>query len=153
MTIIDTSNWQLASELHGDSPEDTALLKKMYLEASSYLNTILGDSIKSEMFIAQGVGDIIALFYVKFKNPLSSGDTGIWIVVGDIPSAYFVVDRAQNASEAFEVYCELMDDWAQHVLAGKSLDDVFPIDSPATNENANDLIERIRFIRRNFASA
>jgi hypothetical protein len=45
-----------------------------------------------------------------------------------------------------EIYCELMEDWARAVMAGLSLDDVFPVDAVPTSANAEDLLGRLKFI-------
>jgi hypothetical protein len=40
-----------------------------------------------------------------------------------------------------------MEDWAMAVRRGGSLDDCFPVDAPATPDNAESLLSRIAFIR------
>jgi hypothetical protein len=71
----------------------------------------------------------------------------LWVVTGDLPPAYFVTDSAINPKEALEVYCELMEDWVKAVENDTSLDDVYPIAVPATQEYADLLNKRIKFIK------
>ncbi|MFZ1789089.1 MAG: hypothetical protein WAT92_12280 [Saprospiraceae bacterium] len=73
-------------------------------------------------------------------------DNFIWIIVGDLPSVYLDAS-IENAEEAIRTYCDLMEDWYTNVFEGTSIDECYPVNVPATKENAELLSQRIQFIR------
>ena len=99
------------------------------------------------LLVGDGVGGVIALFRVEFARAIEDTDRELWVVVGDVPSAYFVYEGNEEPDVAFEQYCLLMEDWATAVRAGGSLDEVVPVDAPTTQANADSLLSRIAFIR------
>jgi hypothetical protein len=63
------------------------------------------ESIDAEYF-GFGVGGVVAV--CLFRVTLTGGDREwLWVVEGDVPSAYLVTDRAPTPSTALEVYVEL----------------------------------------------
>ena len=94
-----------------------------------------------------GVGGVVALFLFKFVRPINDIDRCLWIVTGDLPSAYFVTDQAREPASALKVYCKLMEEWAEAVINNKSLDDVFPVNVTPTIAHAEMLRARTIFIR------
>ncbi len=66
---------------------------------------------------------------------------------GDLPSAYLVLDQAEDPASALEVYCQLMDEWAQAILAGRTVKVVCPGRAAPSRENAMALLKRLEFIR------
>jgi hypothetical protein len=147
MFSIDTTGWQICPSITGDGPDDTALLRGMYLDAQAYIATVRGLSKISNTYLAYGIGGILALFLVEFTEPVNETDICIWVVVGDIPSAYFVMDDAPDPKSALRVYCEIMSQWAEQVLSNGSLDEVFPVEAKPTSENALLLQRRLQHIR------
>ena len=87
------------------------------------------------------------MFLIHFAKPVSEADDYLWVVVGDLPSAYFVIDDAPSPRSAAEVYCRIMQDWINAVVSEAPLDDVFPVKADATVEMAQMLDSRLRFIR------
>jgi hypothetical protein len=100
------------------------------------------------MYLAYGVGGVVAVFLLKFKNCNINGDSVLWVIVSDIPSAYLVVDDAPDPKVALKIYCELMSDWAKAVLSGQCLNNEFPVGAAATKENAEHLLSRIGLIEK-----
>jgi len=80
-------------------------------------------------------------------------DRWLWVMTGDLPSAYFVVDRGRTAREAIECYCELMADWVAAVREGRSRRGVFPVAAKPTIEHADMLASRIEFLRANLVDS
>lgn len=68
-------------------------------------------------------------------------------MVGDLPPAYFVVDGCRQPADALEVYCELMEEWADNVMAGADLSASYPVSVEPTTKHAHMLKGRIEFIR------
>jgi hypothetical protein len=136
------------NEIVGDDAEDTALLKKMAQEARAYLEDFDWCPPIDQMSLGYGVGGVFALFHVEFESAIEGTEDGeLWVVVGDIPSAYFIYDGNEDKAVAIECYCALMEEWALAARDGESVDECFPVDAEPTAENAEELISRIAFIR------
>jgi len=102
--------------------------------------------LASEAYLGFGVFEKICAFLVRVRIKGRDAEW-LWVIVGDVPSAYLVVDRAETPSEALEVYCELMEDWVHAVREGRNLGDVYPVKAPADEEHAAMLESRLQFIR------
>ena len=147
--MIDTRNFSPKDNIVGDSDEDTILLRKMAEEAAAFLMTFEWCPEIATIYFAGGVGGIIGLYLVEFHEPVKRQDKQLWVVKGDVPSAYFVTDEAQSPKEALQLYCQLMDDWIHSVLSQDPAAEVFPVRADRTIENANALMVRIKFIKEN----
>lgn len=134
------------SEATGDDPEDTSLLRAMGAAAVRYAESMSWCARVVEARLGFGVGGLVGVFLVKIV-PRGGADEWVWVVTGDLPSAYLVLDRAPNAMSALSVYCEVMDRWIESVRSGEAGNDVFPVEVPPTHANAAALATRIEFIR------
>jgi len=52
-----------------------------------------------------------------------------------------------TGKEALKIYCEIMTEWADNILHGKSIENCFPVNASPTMGNANLLKRRIEFIK------
>lgn len=88
----------------------------------------------------------VVLFEIE---PERGADPWIWVVGGDVPSAYMEFDDeiTPTAVGALDVYVGLISDWADAVTAGASLDEVFPVDAEPTMANVELPRGRLSFIR------
>jgi hypothetical protein len=98
------------------------------------------------MYLAHGVGGLIALFLVEFPRKINGTDDRLWVVVGDLPSAYLVVEPDDSAADALERYCGLMEEWIVAVRDGGDLSKVYPVTAEPTPENAELLERRVAFL-------
>lgn len=145
---VDTSAFQLAGV---PDPEEDAQLAALEAEAREYINTRPWSTPIGEMLLAFGVSRILALFLVRLNSPVQwdgEEDTELWVIVGDLPPAYFATDDSPNPAEALETYCIFMEDWADRVLNGEDLEGAYPIAAPPTEEHARMLKSRLEFIRQ-----
>jgi hypothetical protein len=145
---VDTSSFQLAGV---SDPEDDAQLAELEEEARDYVGTRPWSKPIREMLLAFGVGRILALFLVRFGEPIrweGQEDSELWVIVGDLPPAYFATDDSPNPAEALETYCVFMEDWADRILNGDDLKGAYPIAAAPTAEHARMLKSRIEFIRQ-----
>ena len=145
--MIDTREFPTKDTIVGDSDEDTILLQKMADDAEVFLKTFEWCPTIDTVYFAGGVGGVVGLYLVEFREPLQGHDKQLWVVVGDVPSAYFVTDEAQSPKEALQLYCQLMDDWIHSVLNRNPAARVFPVRADRTIKNAKSLKIRIEFIR------
>ena len=87
----------------------------------------------------------VFLFEVESENKLT--DSFVWVIVGDIPTAY--IDQSVTVSkDALNIYCDLMIEWSDNILQGKSLEECYPVKVEPTPENAQLLKSRIAFIKK-----
>ncbi len=105
--------------MKGEDARETAYLKEMLTEAEAYIRSFKWCPKIVERYLGYGVGKVLALFLFRFERPINGSDEWLWVVVGDLPAAYFVVDGSLTAPDALETYCQLMGDWADAVHSGR----------------------------------
>ncbi|MEL6196007.1 MAG: hypothetical protein AAFQ77_03025 [Myxococcota bacterium] len=130
----------------GEDEEETEQLRRTLLEAKEYLIShqwcrhILGE------YFGAGVGGVFGLFLFHLE-PRGDEDTWLWVIAGDLPSAYFVVDDSNSPREAMTTYDQLMRDWIGAIRDGRSLDECFPVDVSPDAQHAAMLETRLNFLR------
>lgn len=136
-----------AEQLRGEDAGETEQLREMLREARRYLSEHEWYHGSVAEYLGFGVGGVVAVFLFQLADPINSDDY-LWVVQGDLPSAYFVTENAPTPAAALEVYCQLMEDWIEAVLAGVGLNEAFPVEAAPTTDNAKALKSRVSFIRR-----
>jgi hypothetical protein len=145
---LNREDFQLLAEIRGDDDEDTELLRDMGAEAQAFITGHEWCPPIRSFYLAHGVGGVVALFLVDFTAAIAdSPDDSLWIVVGDLPSAYFVSESADTPRAALECYCSIMDDWVAAVINDGDMDEVYPVEAEPTEENARELQSRVDFLR------
>jgi hypothetical protein len=148
--VVDTSPFPIGRDIDYESKAEVERLAALRDDARRFLESLRWTPPITELILAFGVAPIAALFLARFERGIEgkgNGDTEVWVMVGDLPPAYFVVDECLQAGDALEVYCELMEDWADNVIAGADLSTSYPISVEPTIEHAHMLKGRIEFIR------
>lgn len=146
--MIDRSNFQRHPDIRGDDEEDTRLLRAMAEEGRQYLTSHDWCPPIRSLYLAHGVGGVVALFLVEFSHKIQgSPDDALWLVVGDLPTAYFVVENTTSVRAALESYCSIMDDWVSAVRDERNLEEVYPVEADPTEANASELESRLQFLR------
>ena len=146
--MIDRGNFQRFPDIAGDDDEDTALLREMAQEARRYIAGHTWCPPEKNLWLACGVGGVVALFLVEFSQKIAgSPDDTLWLVVGDLPSAYFVTENATTPRDALECYCNMMEEWITAVLDGGDLEEVYPVEAEPNEQNAQELESRLEFLR------
>jgi hypothetical protein len=143
---IDGEGLQEESKIKGEDAEDTALLREMAAEAREYLEDFDWCPKITGVYLAFGVGGIVAVFLVQFEEAIEGADDALWVIVGDLPSAYVDVQPDDDGMVALGRYCSMMEDWSFNVLKDLSLEECFPVAAEATHENAEMLRQRLAFI-------
>ena len=129
--------------------EEIQSILVLYDEAREYLESFdWCISIKKVWYDKEhGIYEKIGIFLFEIEPLNDTVDDFIWVIVGDLPSVY--LDKSVTTGhEALEIYCVLMQEWADNVMSGKSLDGCYPIPVDSTMENAALLSNRIAFIRQ-----
>lgn len=131
----------------GDSEEETLFLRAMAVEAREYLTGQEWCPAIETVYLTFGVGGVVAVFLIELEKKINDRDQYLWVVVGDLPSAYMVTDDLQTPRDAMEAYCEIMNDWVRAVLSGSGLADVYPAEAEATQDNALAVASRLVFLK------
>jgi hypothetical protein len=135
-----------AEAIVGENESETNLLREMLHSAEAYLRSFKWCPGIAERFLGFGVGGIVAVFLFRMPKKVGADDL-LWVIDGDLPSAYLVTDKAPDPAAALSVYAGLMEDWARAVLDGSPLEALFPVAAPATSEHANMLLTRVQYLR------
>jgi hypothetical protein len=146
--MMHVNHFQLAPQINGDSPEDTKLLHFMVEEVRAYLNNFRWCPPVKNIYLAFGIGGIVGIFLAEFEEKIDQQDDFLWVIVGDLPSAYLVTDSI-TPYEALDAYISLMEDWVSAVEAGEGLEDVFPVAAQPTPKNVLMLRKRLKFLKNN----
>lgn len=147
-TAIDWRSVTRAAETATEDSAEAQQIREMLDRAEAYVRSFPWCPPISERYVGYAIGDVIGVFLFKLASKINGKDDLLWVVEGDVPSAYLVPDHAPDPASALGVYCDLMEQWAKAVLCGCSLDEVFPVCAAPTVEHADMLLSRIRFIRQ-----
>jgi len=144
---IDTSRMYAVDEIRGDSDRDTELLRELARVSRSFLqNHSWCTEIVNQLF-AFGVSGVIAIFLFEILPASEDIDKCLWVISGDLPSAYLVTEGNPTALHALDSYIEEMSRWVDAVRSGMPVTDVFPVKAPPTLENASQLASRLAFLK------
>lgn len=146
MSTVDSKNLVPAAELEGEDADETRLLRQMFEEAKAYLLGHAWCRSVAESYFGVGIGGVVAAFLFRIV-PVGDADEWLWVVVGDLPTAYLVPDQIAQPVDALLIYCDVMQDWVDAVSRGASTDDQFPIDVPPDAAHAEMLRKRIELLR------
>jgi hypothetical protein len=144
---IDVSKMQPVDLIEGDSVVDTDLLKQTATEAYNFICGQDWCEHVDRQYLAYGVGGVVAVFFFQITPSAKDVDSCLWVIVGDLPPAYLVVDDSPTAADALDGYCSLMMEWVEAVEAGESVDELIPVNASPTIENAEQLKGRLQFLR------
>ena len=136
--------------LAGEDEEDTRLLIAMSKNAETYLRSFAWCREVFDGFFGGGVGGIFAVFLFKIRPSKASIDSWIWVVVGDVPSAYLPLEDANSPAAVFQTYLRGMGKWVEFARQGRTGtadDGVPPVDVQATPEWADKLEQRLNSLR------
>jgi hypothetical protein len=129
-------------------------LHQLGLEAEQYLSRHNWCKDVVDGWLAVYWEEILAVFLFQIDPLNEEVDHYVWIVVGDIPSAYIDVESGKDPKEVLEGYVDIMTDWIDNVMAGRSVVESYPLEVPATPEYAtmlkNKLIILKDFIEQEF---
>ena len=133
--------------IEGEDALDTKLLREMAEEARDFISSQEWCERIEHQYLAYGIGGVVGIFLFLITPRSKDVGTWLWAVVGDLPSAYIVVDDNPTAADALEAYCSEMGSWVEAVERGDSIDDLIPVNVPATPEFARQLGGRLEYLR------
>lgn len=135
------------ANIAGDDDQDTRLLRKMAEEAQAYIASFSWCKQIDNAYFGGGIGGIFAVFLLRIRPGRAGVDPWMWVVVGDIPSAYLPISDASSPRELFETYIAGMRRWVKAARKGDTkaatAADVPPVNVPPTPEWADKLRTRL----------
>ncbi len=137
-------------EISGETEKDTQLLRKTAEDAREYLLSFHWCLGIQKGWFGWGVGAIAAVFVFEIHPATPNVDKLLWIIVGDLPPAYLVVDQSPTPIDALRTYVELMQEWITAIREGKSIEECIPVNSAPTRESADALEKRLNFLKQAF---
>jgi hypothetical protein len=140
------------SIMSGENEEETAKLREMEGRARAFLISFEWCESIRELYFGDGVGGIFAIFLAHIKPEQPDVDEYLWVVVGDLPSAYLVTDECRTPKQALEGYIEEMRKWVVLAKIGKTSEDVIPVNVPATPEWGEALGSRLDTLEQEIMS-
>ena len=144
---VDFSRMKSLDSIEGEDVEDTNILKEMAIEAREFVSSHEWCDHVDSVHLAYGIGGVVAVFLVQITPHSDDVDKCLWVVVGDVPPAYIVVDDNPTAADALDAYCSEMEAWVEAVDKGASVDELIPVNAPPTPEHAEQLGGRLKYIR------
>jgi len=147
---IDFSQLSLISKLSGETKKDTELLREMAEEAKRFLLSFHWCKAIQKGWFGWGVGGIAAVFLLEIDPAGADVDKLLWVVVGDLPPAYLVVDESPTPLDALRTYLKLMQEWIRAIRERKSTEECIPVNRAATRESADALETRLNFLKQEF---
>lgn len=136
-------------------PEDREIARRLYQRARRFLESFDWCHGIEQGYVGILQWDIVAVFLFKIRPARLDVDQWLWVVVGDLPSAYLVVDGNPNPAMALEGYIHEMSRWVEAVENGRPVDGLIPTRVDPTPKYAAMLKSRLgvldRYLRRELA--
>src|SRR5579863_5746936 len=126
-TVVPVTGVIPLSEMQGEDAEDTRLLQIMAKGAENYIRSLPWCVDIREAYFGDGYGGVAAVFLFRIVPERANVDHWLWVVFGDIPPAYLVVDDCKAPSEALTGYVEEMSKWVELAKLEKESGAVIPV--------------------------
>lgn len=97
-------------------------------------------------YMARAWDGILGVFYFEIVPSSSEIDRSVWVIAGDVPTAYICND-SKVWSDALGAYVAEMTRWVDAVRTGEPIDMLIPTGVPPSISYANMLASRLQFIR------
>jgi hypothetical protein len=144
---VDINKMMPVDSIEGDSIVDTNLLREMATEAHEFMCEQEWCERVDRQYLAYGVGRVVAVFLFQITPRSEDVDPYLWVIVGDLPPAFIVVEDNSTAADALDAYCSEMKAWVEAAEKCVSVDDLIPVNAPPTLGNAEQLKGRLQFLR------
>jgi hypothetical protein len=153
---VDFSKLEPESALTATDAAEKELLEAMIRHARSYIQSFAwcGGVVECHLGNVTAPG-VVAVCLLKIVPARRKVDEWLWVIVGDLPPAYFPARDARTPAAALALYIEEMQLWVDAVKAGRSTSDLIPIESSdgakpllPTKELAGKLEARLRYLEQ-----
>jgi len=138
-----------------DYPEDRETARSMYRRARRFLESFTWCQGIEKGYVGILQSHIVGVFLFKIRPAKPDVDEWLWVVVGDLPSAYLVCEGNPNPATALEGYIHEMSRWVDAVENGQPVAGLIPTRVDPTPKYAAMLKSRLKvldkYLRSNFA--
>jgi hypothetical protein len=145
---INLNSMKPVDSIQGEDAADTKLLRDLATEAHTFICSQGWCEQIDHQYLAYGIGGVVAVFLFLITPRSEEIDKCLWVIVGDLPPAYIVVEDNPTAHDALDAYCSEMETWIEAVDRGESIEDLIPVNAAATPESARQLEGRLVFLRQ-----
>lgn len=127
---------------------DADLYQAMVAEATVHLEQFPWCSSVRTLYAGQGRTRRRRRVPGREVTPSRDGmDQRLWVIVGDLPPAYLVLDDAPSSDAALGRYVDEMEAWVSAVRGGRAIDGVIPVNVEPSPEHAEMLATHLYFLR------
>jgi hypothetical protein len=113
---------------------------RRYLESHNWVSAIKGE------YLGYRLDGVIYVFLFEFLPAEPNVPSWTWVIVGDVPSAYISCHHAKTPYVALDGYIGAMEEWVEAAREGNSVEDIIPVNVPATPTYAAMLGSRLKFL-------
>lgn len=145
--IVDTSDMILCDQFSSVDPVESEAIKRLCNEVKIFLKNYSWFRKIKNIWFAGGFSKV-SVFFVDLES--IDFDDKLWVIVGDLPPAYLVVDHIPDFKEALLSYAFYMREWVDAVRLKKSIRDCIPVNVAPTAEHADLLERRLDFIEKEY---
>jgi len=149
ISLVDHSLLTPISQISGEDDNETKELHELYAEAKEFLLKFRWCTKIKCAHLGYGVGGVLGVFYIEIEPDSIDIERHLWVIVGDIPSAYIVIDKAKSTVQAIRIYIKLFREWVEAIKTGASVQGLMPANAPPTLDNAILLESRLIFLEKN----
>jgi len=135
--------WDDYLESHSQESKEAA---DLYREAKDFLCFYSWCKDIKHGYVGILVPGVVGLFLFEIVPSKTDVDCWVWVVVGDIPPAYITCEDSPNPACALDAYIGAMSEWVTAASAGDSVENLIPVNAPATPEFASLLDKRLKFL-------
>lgn len=151
---VDSSKLTALTEFVGEDEEETAQVREMAERAVRFLRSFDWCVDVAEVRVGDVTADsVVAVFLCRVVANRDDVPEWLWVVVGDVPPAYLVVDDAPNPASALDAYVGEMQEWVAAAKRGEPVDNLIPVldahgtrELPPTPQTAEGLERRLGLI-------
>ena len=144
---INLNGYSALDSIIGENIEETEYLNELKDNAIAFLNGKKWCSKIENGYFCFGIGKVIGIFLFKIIPNGNDVDNIIWVIVGDLPSAYLSPLYCKTVKESLEGYIIEMQKWIDAVKQNATVDDLFPVNVKPTHKYAIMLEKRINFLK------
>ncbi len=138
--------------MKGEDQDETTQLHELLEEATNYLKAFPWVRGIKAAYLGIGVSRIVGVFLFEIIPSRRDVDDKVWVIVGDLPPAYITAEESPNPAAALDAYIGAMEQWVEAAKAGRTVEDLIPVNVPPTAENAARLESRLRFLDQEILS-
>ena len=114
---------------------------RTFLSSQAWVTAVRGGRL------AYAIPAVLGVFQFDIDAAREDIPSPIWVVAGDLPSAYLPCEDLPTWEEALDGYVWEMQRWVDAVHAGESIEELIPTGVAPTREYADLLGRRLDFLR------